>query len=92
MIQLRDFDPANYLSDDEAIAHYLADAAGDPDPDVFLQALGDVARAKGVSEPLPRDRFGAHEPLSRARAGSQPKIPDVAPGDGRAGGIVDGHL
>lgn len=48
MIQLRDFDPANYLSDDEAIAHYLADAAADPDPDAFLQALGDVARARGI--------------------------------------------
>lgn len=32
MIQLRDFDPANYLSDEEATAHYLADAAADPDP------------------------------------------------------------
>ena len=89
MIQLRDFDPANYLSDEEAIAHYLADAAADPDPDAFLQALGDVARAR-VSEPLPKDRFGAHEPLPRDRAGSQPELPDVAPGDGRAGSIVDG--
>ncbi|AMG38473.1 MULTISPECIES: addiction module antidote protein [Achromobacter] len=48
MTQLRDFDPANYLTDDETIAHYLADAAADTDPDAFLQALGDVARARGI--------------------------------------------
>lgn len=46
MTPLRDFDPANYLADDETIAHYLADAAADPD--AFLQALGDVARARGI--------------------------------------------
>ena len=48
MTQLRDFDPANYLIDDETIAHYLADAAADSDPDAFLRALGDVARARGI--------------------------------------------
>lgn len=50
MTQLRDFDPANYLTDDETIAYYLADAdaAADTDPDAFLQALGDVARARGI--------------------------------------------
>lgn len=48
MTKLRDFDPANYLTDDETIAHYLADAAQDADPDAFLQALGDVARARGI--------------------------------------------
>jgi len=48
MTKLRDFDPANYLTDDETIAHYLADAIQDADPDAFLQALGDVARARGI--------------------------------------------
>lgn len=42
MTQLRDFDPANYLTDDETIAHYLPDAAA------FLQALGDVACLRGI--------------------------------------------
>lgn len=50
MITLRDFDPANYLVDDETIAHYLAAAAQEDDPDAFLQALGDVARARGIGE------------------------------------------
>ncbi|AZG08842.1 putative addiction module antidote protein [Pigmentiphaga sp. H8] len=48
MTDLREFDPANYLVDDETIAHYLAAAAREEDPDAFLQALGDVARARGI--------------------------------------------
>lgn len=50
MTKLRDFDPATYLTDDETIAHYLAEAAHEEDPDAFLQALGDVARARGIGE------------------------------------------
>lgn len=50
MIELRNFDPANYLTDDDTIAHYLAEAAQEDDPDAFLQALGDVARARGIGE------------------------------------------
>lgn len=46
MIELRDYDPAEFLTDDETIAHYLAQAADEPNPDVFLQALGNVARAR----------------------------------------------
>lgn len=49
MMTLRQFDPPNYLTNDEMIAHYLAAAADNPDPDAFLQALGDVVRARGIS-------------------------------------------
>ena len=38
------FDPATYLDSDEIIAEYLTAAAEDPNPDVFIAALGDVAR------------------------------------------------
>lgn len=50
MTKLRDFDAANYLKDDETIAHYLAAAAAEEDPDAFLEALGDVARARGIAD------------------------------------------
>ncbi|MEI6640098.1 MAG: hypothetical protein WCL46_10290 [Chlorobium sp.] len=44
-----DFDPANYLDSDEVIVEYLKATAEDPNPEVFLEALGDVARAKGMA-------------------------------------------
>jgi DNA-binding phage protein len=36
------FDAADYLDNDEVIAEYLTAAIEDPNPDVFLAALGDV--------------------------------------------------
>lgn len=48
-IELNDLDPAELLDDDETIAHYLALSAENADPDVFLSALADVARARGMS-------------------------------------------
>ena len=49
-VTIRDFDTANYLDNDEVIVEYLKAKAEDPNPEVFLEALGDVARAKGMAE------------------------------------------
>lgn len=38
------FDPAAHLGNDDVIAEYLTAASEDPNPDVFLAALGDVAK------------------------------------------------
>jgi hypothetical protein len=46
MIELREFDAADYLDDDQTIAAFLADAAKDENPDVFLSALSAVARKR----------------------------------------------
>ena len=43
------FDAADYLTNDEIIVGYLEEALADPDPDMFLSALGDVLKAKGVA-------------------------------------------
>jgi probable addiction module antidote protein len=43
------FDAADYLDTDEIIAEYLSAALEDPNPDVFLMAVADVAKAKGMS-------------------------------------------
>ena len=45
------FDVADYLDNDEVIAEYLSAAVEDPTPDVFLAALGDVAKARGMAHP-----------------------------------------
>ena len=39
------FDAADYLKDEEVIAEYLTAALEDPNPEVFLLAVRDVARA-----------------------------------------------
>jgi probable addiction module antidote protein len=46
----RPFDAAEYLDSAEAIAAYLEVAFEDADPAVIADALGTVARAKGMTE------------------------------------------
>ncbi|MCI5130558.1 MAG: putative addiction module antidote protein [Candidatus Electrothrix sp. EH2] len=47
---LPDFDPAKFLQDDEDIAAYLTIVIGENDSSLLAAALGDIARAKGMSE------------------------------------------
>jgi probable addiction module antidote protein len=44
------WDPAAYLKTDEDIANYLEAVFDDGDPALVAAALGDVARAKGMSQ------------------------------------------
>ena len=41
------FRPSDHLDDPVVIAEYLVACLEDPNPDVFLAALADVAEAKG---------------------------------------------
>ncbi|MDO4900561.1 addiction module antidote protein [Actinomyces sp.] len=43
------WDAADYLDDDAAIIAYLNEAAAQDDPKLLQVALGDIARAKGMS-------------------------------------------
>ena len=47
---VRRFDASEYLRDEEDIAAYLKAAAAEDDPRILAAALGDVARARGMSE------------------------------------------
>ncbi len=49
MNKLTSYDPANALIDDEQIAIFIADALETGDPAFIAEALGVVARAKGMS-------------------------------------------
>ena len=46
------FDAAAYLDSDAVIVEYLSAAAEDPNPDVFVAALGHVAKARGMAQIL----------------------------------------
>ena len=47
------FDAAAYLDNDELVAEYLSASAEDANPDVFIAALGDVAKARGMEDVTP---------------------------------------
>jgi probable addiction module antidote protein len=42
------FDAADYLDDEEVVAEYLAAALEDPNPELFMRAIADVAKARGL--------------------------------------------
>jgi len=71
------FDPSRYLSDEQAIAAYLSDILAANDPALLASALGDIARARGMSE-IARAAGLTREALYKAlRAGAQPRLDTV---------------
>jgi len=71
------FDAADYLDDEETIAEYLTAALEDPNPDIFLVAVRDVARARGMAQ-LARDTGLGRESLYKALApGAKPRYDTV---------------
>jgi probable addiction module antidote protein len=72
------FDAAAYLDNDEIIAEYLSAAAEDPNPEVFIAALGDVAKARGMAQ-IARDAGLGRESLYKAlSAGAHPRYETVS--------------
>lgn len=59
------WDPSETLSSPEAIAAYLEAAFEDGDPALITAALGDIARAKGMTQ-LARDAGVTREALYKA--------------------------
>lgn len=49
-VELAPFDASEFLDNEVVIAEYLAAALEDPNPDMFLRAIANVAKARGVSQ------------------------------------------
>lgn len=72
------FDAADFLDSDEIIAAYLTEALTDDNPDVFIAALGDVAKARGIAQ-IAKDAKLGRESLYKALApGAKPRFETIA--------------
>lgn len=77
MTRFTPFDAADYLTDEATIAEYLTAALEDPNPDLFLVAVKDVARARGMTQ-LAKDTGLGRESLYKALApGAKPRFETV---------------
>jgi len=77
MTKLRTFDAAEYLDSDAVIAEYLNAALEDGNPDVFLQAIADIAKARGMTQ-LAKETGLGRESLYKALApGAKPRYDTV---------------
>ena len=70
-------DAADYLDSEEVIAEYLNVALASEHPDLFLQAIADVAKARGMAQ-LAKDTGLGRESLYKALApGAKPRYDTV---------------
>jgi probable addiction module antidote protein len=72
------FDAADYLDNDVVIAEYLTAAAEDPNPEVFLAALGDVAKVKGMAQIAKDAGLGRESLYKTFGAGAHPRYETVS--------------
>lgn len=76
-MKITKFDVSDHLDNEEVIAEYLAAALEDANPDVFLAALADVAKARGMAQ-LAKDSGLSRESLYKTLSpGAKPRFDTI---------------
>ena len=68
------FDAAEYLDTPDAIAAYLADAVAENDHESLIEAIGTVARARGMASIAADTGLGRESLYKSFRDGGDPKF------------------
>ena len=76
-LNLASFDASDYLDSEEAIAEYLKAALENPDPDAFLVALRDVAKARGIATVAANAGLGRESLYKALKPGAHPRFDTV---------------
>jgi len=76
-LRLAPFDASDYLDSEEVIAEYLTAALEDPDPEAFLAAVRDVAKARGVATIAAKAGLGRESLYKTLRPGAKPRFETV---------------
>ncbi len=76
-LNLAPFDASDYLDNEETIAEYLAAALENPDQDVFLIAVRDVAKARGIANVAARAGLGRESLYKTLQPGAKPRFDTV---------------
>lgn len=75
-IKTRPFDASNYLNDEADVAAYLQAAMDDGDPALLAAALGDIAKARGMTQ-LARETGLSRESLYKSLSGERAPSSDT---------------
>lgn len=77
MSKLTDFDISLHLDSPEVISEYLTQVLNDGDTNELLEAIGNIAKAKGMSQ-IAKDTGLGRESLYKAfQAGAKPRLETV---------------
>lgn len=74
---LKKFDAADYLTCEEMTAEYLSAALEDENPDVFLAAIFDVARARGMTAIAASTGLGRESLYKALAPGAKPRYETI---------------
>jgi len=77
MPKLKPFDTSAFLDDDEVVAEYLTAALEDSNPNVFLAAVGQVAKARGMSAVAESTGLGRESLYKALTPGAKPRYDTV---------------
>jgi probable addiction module antidote protein len=75
---LPEFDAAEYLDDEAAIAEYLTAMIETGDPALLAAALGDIARARGMSDIADASGLTREALYKALRPDAQPRFETIA--------------
>ena len=76
-LKTKKYDVADYLDSDEMIVEYLCAALEDENPDVFLAAVSDVARARGMTAISNRTGLGRESLYKALAPGAKPRYETI---------------
>lgn len=77
MTKLARFDASEYLDSEEAIAEYLTAALEDENPDVFLAAISDVAKSRGMASVAKSTGLGRESLYKALAPGAKPRYDTI---------------
>ncbi len=75
--ELIEFDITMYLDSEETMAEYLSQVLEDGDPDELVQALGHIAKAKGMSQISRESGLGRESLYKTFSPGSKPRFESI---------------
>jgi len=77
MTKLKKFDASEYLDSEETIAEYLTAALEDENPDVFLAAISDVAKSRGIASIAKSTGLGRESLYKALAPGAKPRYDTI---------------
>ncbi|MGE3467859.1 MAG: addiction module antidote protein [Pyrinomonadaceae bacterium] len=77
MAKVTKFDASRYLDSEDAIAEYLTAALEDENPDVFLAAISDIAKARGMASIAKSTGLGRESLYKALTPGAKPRYDTI---------------
>jgi probable addiction module antidote protein len=76
-VKFKRFEASDFLKSETAIEEFLAAAMEDPNPDVFLAALSEVAKVRGIATLAERSGLGRESLYKTLAPGSKPRYETI---------------